>query len=400
MKTIYENLRVLDLANRYGAFIGKQFAAFGAEVIKIESPKGDLERYRGPFAGGEANIEKSIPFAFANTGKKSLTVDISSKKGQEIFKALAKKADIIIETFEPGYMGKLGLDYDTLSEINPGLIMCSITPFGQTGPHAHWKASSDLIIDAMGGPMMDRGRTGMAPLHYGYDVMPSAASMYGMFAIQAAYYSRLSDSVGAYIDISLQEAFATWKDQFLGDAQINDHSLIRVGGPNYALPFIHTKDGGLVFASVATKWQPLMDWFTEEGLDISVFDNPFYEEYAREIQTPINDVLMSYFDKLGEKYTKIEFMEEAQRRGFPMAAVEQADTLINNPHYVARDYFVEVDHPVIGKFKYPGALAKMSEAEQILNVPAPILGANTAEILTKLGYSAEGIAALKADAII
>ncbi|MCD8224315.1 MAG: CoA transferase [Clostridiales bacterium] len=400
MKTIYETLRVLDLADRNASFVGKQLAAFGAEVLKIEKPEGDDERRRGSFAGGTADPEKSIPFAYNNTGKRSVTLRLETTEGQEIFRRLAWTADVIIETFEPGYMKKLGLDYDMLRKENPGLIMCSVTPFGQDGPHAHWKASSDLITDAMGGPMMDRGRVGQAPLHYGYDVMSAGASMYALFAIQAEYHSRLSTGEGAYIDISQQECFATWKDQFIGEAQVNDCSLVRVGGPDYALPFIHTCDQGLVFASVATKWQQLMDWFEEEGLDISVFDDPFYEEYAREIQTPINSVLMSYFDKLGEKYGKIAFMEEAQRRGFPMAAVEQAHTLIDNPHLKARKYFVEVDHPVMGAYQYPGAMAKMSESEQILDVPAPLLGADTDMVLTELGYTEEAIAALRSESVI
>lgn len=400
MKTVYEGLRVLDLANRFGSFIGKQLAVFGAEVIKVEPPSGDPERRRGPFAGGEPHPEKSIPFAYANTGKKSLTLNLETEKGREIFKALAQTADVIIETFEPGTMEGLGLGYEDLKADNPGLIMCSVTPFGQTGPHAHYKASSDLIIDAMGGPMSDRGQIGQAPLHYGYELMPAGASLYGLFAIQAAYYQRLSTNEGTYIDLSLQEAFATWKDQFIGDAQINDAPLVRVGGPDYALPFLHTKDGGLVFASVATKWQALMDWFSEEGLDISVFDDPFYQEYAREIQTPINGTLMSYFNKLGEKYTKIGFMEEAQRRGFPMAAVEQADTLTENPHYVARDYFIPVDHPVMGKYLYPGTLAKMSETEQVTGIPAPLLGADTKDILSSLGWGYEDIAYFKDNGIV
>lgn len=131
-----------------------------------------------------------------------------------------------------------------------------------------------------------------------------------------------------------------------------------------------------------------------------MFDDPFYEEYAREIQTPINSVLMSYFDKLGEKYGKIAFMEEAQRRGFPMVAVEQAHTLIDNSHLKAREYFVEVDHPVMGAYQYPGAMAKMSESEQILDVPAPLLGADTDMVLTELGYTEEAIAALRSESVI
>lgn len=400
MKSVYDNLRVLDLANRNGAFCGKQLAALGADVLKIEAPGGDADRKIGPFAGGEPHPEKSVSFAYLNTGKRDMTLNLESPQGQEIFRKLAAGADVIIETFEPGWLDSLGLGYQALRAQNPGLIMLSITPFGQYGPHCHWKASTDLITDAMGGPMSERGRVGQAPLHFGYDVMSSAAAMYGLFAIQAAYHNRLFDGEGAYIDISQQECYATWKDQFLGDAQINDTSLTRVGGPDYALPFLHTADGGLVMASIATKWKAMLAWFEEEGLDTSVFDDPFYLEYEREIQTPINRVLMSYFDKMGETRTKTQFMEEAQARGFPMAAVEECHTLIDNVQLKARDYFVKIDHPVIGSYLYPGALAKMTETQQVLTVPAPLLGADTDQVLTALGYSSEEIGALRTAGVV
>lgn len=400
MKTIYEGMKVLELADENGEFCGKMLAAFGADVLKVEKPGGDDTRRRGPFAGGEKHIEKSLSFAFCNTGKRDITLDLDREEGRKLFRELTKGVDVIIETFAPGQMKAWGLDYEALKVENPGLIMASITPFGQIGPHKDWKASTDLITDAMGGPMGDRGRRGQEPLHMGYDIMSSAASMYALFAIQAAYFSRLSTGEGAYIDVSQQECFATWKDQNLGDAQLNDRSLERVGGPEYALPFIHCKDGGLVFASIATKWQKMLAWFEEEGLDVSVFDDPFYLEYEREIQTPINGVLMSYFDKMGEKYTKTEFMELAQAKGFPMGAVEECGTLLDNIHLKERGFFVPVSHPVLGTYQYPGALAKLSEAEQVLDVPAPLLGADNEAVYGALGLDAEALAQLSARGVI
>ncbi len=400
MKTIYDGLKVLDLCDDNGAYASRMLASWGAEVIKIENPGGGADRMQAPFVGEVPDPEKSVTFLYQNAGKKSLTLDIENEEGRSVFKKLVKEADVLFETFEPGYMANLGLGWEDLKKINPGLIMASITPFGQFGPHAHWKAESDLITDAMGGPMSDRGRINQAPLHLGYGMMSSAASLFALFEVQAAYHDRLYTGEGCYIDVSQQEAYAEWKDQCLGDAQLNDARQVRVGGPDYALPFIRTSDGGLVFASIATKWDAMMQWMSEEGIDISQFDDPFYQNYITEIQTPINQPLMAAFNKMGEKYTKLTFMEEAQKRGFPMAAVEACHTLPDNPHLKEREFFVEIDHPKAGKLLYPGAAAKMSESDQIVDVPSPALGQNNKEILGGLGYSEAEIVELAEGGVI
>ena len=393
MSGIYENIRILDLSDERGMYAMKIMASFGAEVIKVERPGGNDYRFRGPFAPGEDDkVNKSLSFAYLNTGKKSITLDIESKKGREIFLELVKTSDAVCETFTPGTMEALGLGYEDLKKVNPKIIMLSITPFGQTGPHAKWRASSDLIVDAMGGPMPEMGYSEEGPVHLGYDIFSSGISMFGLFALQAALHNRLFINEGIHIDISQQECIAKWRSQALGVTQSTDAVLPfkKHGGTRQGL--VNCKDGHC-FVMIGGKWQELLDWFVEKGIDIDVFSDPKYHEHVVEVLTPWDDPLLERFNRLGAFYTKYEFMIEGQRRHIPVGVVDTADTMLNNEHFQARGYYVEVDHPVIGKYQYPGAPVMMNGSPAITGIPAPLLGADNKEIVGGLGFDVDALTA-------
>jgi crotonobetainyl-CoA:carnitine CoA-transferase CaiB-like acyl-CoA transferase len=384
----YDGLRVLELEGAAGMYCGKILSFLGAEVIKIESPEGDICRKKGPFKPGVDDTESSLYYAYFNTGKKSITLDISIPQGGEIFKELVKESYVIIESFAPGQLKSWGLDYDTLKEIRPGLIMLSITPFGQSGPHSGWNASSDLIVDAMGGPMADAGIEGKGPLHLGGDIMTAMAGMYGLFAIQAAYHNYLFTNEGTHIDLSQQECFITWKNQSLGFTQVDGKSpgLRKPDAVRQGL--VRCKDG-FAFVMIGGKWKEVLEWFSDTGQDISVFDNPVYAQHAVEVLTRWDTVLLERFNILGSNYTKTEFMLEGQRRRIPVGVLETPDTLLENEHLKARGYFREVEHPVLGRLLYPGEPVKMSGYSQLTGVPAPLLGEHNKEVYSRLGYSLE-----------
>lgn len=386
MKSAYEGLKVLDLSDVKGMYCAKVLAGFGAEVIKVERPGGDASRLMGPFAPGEENkINKSLSFAYLNTGKKGITLDITKPAGREIFLKLVETADVVLETFTPGTMEEWKLGYEDLKAVNPGIVMASITPFGQTGPHAKWKASTDLIADAMGGCMAETGYVTGGPLHLGYDVMASGVSMFGLFAIQAALHNRLFTGEGMHIDISQQECLAKWRSQALGVMQTTEAPLPfkKPGGTRQGL--VNCKDG-FAFVMIGGNWKALMDWFSDMGQDVKVFDDPFYFPHTYEVLTPWDDVLLEHFNELGKHYTKAEFMKEGQRRHIPVGVVDVPETLLDNEHLQARGYYVEVDHPVIGKYLYPGAPTAMTESPHITGIPAPLLGADNEAIIGALGY--------------
>lgn len=399
MTAVYEGLNVLEVADVNAMYCGKMLAYFGANVIKIEKPGGDDSRRMGPFAHGEQGIENSLSFAYLNTGKKDITLDLSVPEGEAIFLRLAQEADVVIETFPPGTMESWGIGFEELRRINPGIILLSVTPFGQTGPHSHWNASTDLITDAMGGPMPEVGCIGKAPLHIGYDMQACTASMYGLFAVQAAYHNRLFTGRGTHIDVSQQECFAAWRSQALGIAQTTDQNPSREGDNAIRQGLVQCQDG-FAFVMIGGKWHELLQWFSDKGLNISEFDDPIYEAHIHEVLTPWDKVLLEHFNQLGNFYTKAEFMKEGQRRRIPVGIVETPKTILDSEQLKARNYFVAVDHPVIGKYLYPGAPAIMSASPHLAGVPAPLLGAGNDEIYGLLGYTKKEIAEMTARGIV
>jgi len=386
MNTPYDGLRVLELEGTAGMYCGKILSFMGAEVIKIENPEGDMCRKKGPFKMGIDEMERSLSYAYFNTGKKSITLDITNCQGGDIFKKLVKETDVIIESFAPGQMKSWGLDYGTLKDIRPSLIMLSITPFGQSGPHSDWKASSDLVVDAMGGPLADVGIEGKAPLHLGGDILTAMAGMYGFFALQAAYHNSLYTNGGSHIDLSQQECFLTWKNQSLGFTQVDGKSP-GLRKPNAVRQGLVNCRDGFAFVMIGGKWKEVLEWFSDKGQDVSVFDNPVYGQHAEEVLTRWDAVLLERFNILGSNYTKTEFMLEGQRRRIPVGVIESPDSLLDNEHLRARGYFREIEHPVLGKLIYPGAPVNMTGCTQMTDVPAPLFGEHNEKVYYKLGYS-------------
>lgn len=390
--TIYKGIRVLDLSDEKGMYCGKLLAEVGMEVIKIEPPEGDRARSYAPFAGGEADRERSIFWLYHNTGKKSVTLDMESEKGRAAFRKLAATADVLIETYAPGKMAVWGLGYDELIKENPGLIMLSITPFGQTGPYRDWRASSDLIPYAMAGPMFETGLPGAEnePLYTGRNLLSNAACIYGATAILAALRGRRRNGIGAYFDLALVECCAVWRNAGLAYAQIPpDYRLLQKSGSEGPFPpdsFYLCKDGGVYFVGMSL-WGIISDWMKVVGMDIGQFDEPRFKVAVN--QNP--DLIAHQVEaralvaELCMRYTKDELYQEGIKRHIPICPMNSPAEIREEPQYVERDYFVEVDHPVAGKARYPGAPAKLTDSPMEADKPAPLLGQDNAAIFAQLG---------------
>lgn len=402
--TALGGLRVLDLSNETGSYCGKLLAGLGADVIRVERPGGDPTRNLGPFYGDDCHPERSLFFAYYNTGKRSVTLELENKDGQAIFKKLAKTADAVVETFPVGYLAGLGLDYDSLKALNPGLVMTSITPFGQTGPHRHWRASSEIIAGATGALMTMAGEPSRPPVQMGNFLIGCGASIYATVGTLAALHGRLFTGEGEHVDISMQECAASWLDVGFVSYQYPPYKISRRQGSRslWRVPVgIYPCQDGYFEIGGTGRWNLVVAWMVEQGIEVGELLDSKYEtmEGVRllwEKLPQVNDLMR----QLGAKYTKVDLMQEGQRRGIPITILATAKDAYEDPHLQARHYFVEIEHPLMGKLKYAGAPFNFSESGWQKGGPAPLIGQHNEAIYGELGFTPQDLAVLKAGGTI
>ena len=374
-----EGLRVLEIGTFVSApYCGKLFAGYGAEVIKVEPPGGDISRAHGPFKDGVPNPETSSLFLYLNTGKKSVELDIASPDGRAAFLRLVESADMVIENYKPSEIRALGLDYEALSARNPRLVVVSITTFGQYGPYADYE-SNNLIAFATGGQMFITGTQDGGPLKNGgyqadYQGGLNAFSA-GMLAVLAAE----RDGVGQHVDISIQQCMAP-----LLEAGIPYYSYMgRWAGQrrgNHMASFIGIypcADGYLGIHLMPRNWKPFCEVIERPDL---MTDPRFVTQAAR---SQHNDELMAEFYAWAAGETKHEIYQRAGAGRAPVAFVHTMEDLITSPHLLERGSIQRISHPVAGEAAYPGPPWWMGP-EAWAPGPAPLLGQHNAEVLGKV----------------
>lgn len=397
--------RVLDLADETGVYCGKLLADLGADVIKVEPPEGDKTRSWPPFYHDEIDPEKSLYFLFYNTNKRSITLNLENGDGREIFKRLISGADVLIETFKPGYLEGFGLGYDALSKLNPGLVMTSITPFGQTGPYRDHE-SSDLIQMAISGYCQVSGEPDGVPIRFGYDLSNLAASQCAAAATAVALFHRNAKSgTGQHIDISVMEAICSYQQDaahvpFWRIGQIN---VLRNGVKSRrSIPWggFECKDGWTYMGAVKqTEWEAFSQWMYEVSGEKEIVD-PVYtgDGYARMQYIDVLDAVITKSTKL---LTKQELFEQGQERDIGVFPCYTVAEVANCPQLAARDFFLEADHPVVGRLKYPRTPYLIEGAPMPITRHAPLLGEHNEEIYTEeLGLSKEQLDIMRAAGII
>jgi crotonobetainyl-CoA:carnitine CoA-transferase CaiB-like acyl-CoA transferase len=394
----YSGIRILDLGNEMGAYCGKLLGDLGADVIKVEKPGGDDTRKNGPFFEDDPHPEKSLFFGYNNTGKRSITLNLETRDGQAIFKSLAKTADAIIETFPIGKMDSLGLGFENLRAVNHGIIMASITPFGQTGPHKDWESSSELIPGAMSGVLYLTGDGKRTPLQIGNFLFSHGAGAYAAIGIAAALHGRHFTGDGEHIDISVQDCAASWLDMTWGNYQNAGIIQERYGSQGYMrIPanIYPCKDGYFFIIGIAM-WDRIVNWLIDDGIDVGDFADEKYMGFKGakllwEQLPKVNEMIIA----LGKNHTKAEMMAIGQKRRVPVTMVVNARDVYEDPHLAERGYYVEVDHPYMGKHKYPGAPYKFSEPLWKSDSPAPCVGQHNEEIYQELGFTKAHLNILK-----
>jgi benzylsuccinate CoA-transferase BbsE subunit len=401
--------RVLDLTNEKGYFCGKILADLGADVIKIEPPEGDPGRNIGPFYHGQRDKEKSLLFFAYNTNKRSITLNIQTHEGQGIFKRLAKTADFVIESFDPGYMNSLGLGYSTLKDINPRVIMVSITPFGQGGPYKDWKAS-DIVAIAMGGLSHITGSPDRPPARVCVDQAYVVAGGQGAMGAMIAHYYREATGQGQYVDTSAQESVVlsaltvpqAWDLQkfiWPREGAFMSRARKRV---RHLWP---CQDGYIAWrlftGGLGVKTRALVDWMKNQGKAGELAEINWQE---LDLLTVPEEKFYHWQELFGEffkDHTKAELCREALTRGIVLIPASTPKDLLADPQLESRDYWEKIEHPELGTaITYPGALYKSSEIEWEFR-RAPLIGEHNREIYEEeFGFTKEKMAALRQNGII
>jgi crotonobetainyl-CoA:carnitine CoA-transferase CaiB-like acyl-CoA transferase len=384
-------IRVLDLTRVLaGPFCSMTLSDLGAEVIKVEIPgRGDDTRAFPPYIDGESSYFMSL-----NRGKKSVTMNLKDDDATEAFHRIAEKCDVVLENFRPGVTARLGVDYETLSRLNPRLIYCSISSFGQTGPYSQMPGY-DLIIQGMGGLMGLTGEPNRPPVRVGMAVTDICAGMYGVIGILAALRTREETGRGQYIDVSMLDGSVSWMTYAAGNFFATGVNPPRMGSahpsiaPYQAFP---TGDGKYILIACGNDrlWGMLTEAMDAEGLggDPRFTTNGLRVEYM--------DALIPLLEQEFMKRPRDEWLERLQGMGFPCGPVYGLDELFSDPQVLARGMLREVGHPTVGKIKQIGAVLKFSESESGIQSPPPVLGQDTEEVLTSLaGLSPEEVQRLR-----
>ncbi|HLI78984.1 MAG TPA: CaiB/BaiF CoA-transferase family protein [Candidatus Binataceae bacterium] len=383
-----DDLVVVEFAQMVsGPMCGKMFADMGAEVIKLEPPgAGDPMRARPPFPGDIPHPEKSGSFLYLNTSKKSVTLDPATPTGVEVFRKLIARADVLIENHAPGYLDSMGLGFDALHALNPRLIVTSITPFGQIGPYRDWKGT-DLIEFAMSltgyntPTMIDDGAKEnplRAPGHQAEMMGATAAAAASMFAV----FHRDTTGEGQWIDVPCWQAISsTSKIEMAAYTYLGiPFSRLR-GSIASGLEPLPCKDG-----YIYTLWAADSHYVALKALlhNPPALESEVFDKLAGRHQN--DDVLRPMIREELMKYDTEYLVTEGQRLGLTIGPVFTVAQAAHHPHLRARNAFVEIDHPIAGRFEYPRSLVQMTATPPTPS-RAPMLGEHNSEILGRLGYS-------------
>ncbi len=413
-KGLLNSRRVLDLTDEKGFLCGKILADLGADVIKIESPEGDISRRLGPFYHDTSDPEKSLYWFAYNLNKKGITLDIKNQRGQQILTRLAKTADFILESFDPGYLDDLGIGYKMLSQVNPRLIITSITPFGQTGPYRNYKAS-DIEVMAMGGLMYITGKPDQPPLRISLPQAFLLASAHAAAASMVAHFYRETSGEGQHVDVSAQ-ACVLWE---IANAiplwELNNYILKRAGS-YLAGRWTDTKqrllwkckNGYVLFYILGGAFgvktnRAIVNWMEERNIAPEYLKNFNWNSFDMATQTQeMQDQIENQISKLFMMFTKEELYNEALKRGIMLCPVNTCKDIIENAQLKERNFWVDVNHPELSaSIKYPGAFAKLSETPLNIRHRAPLIGEHNLEIyIGELGLSSSELNDLKYAGII
>ena len=386
MPEALEGVRVLDCSQILaGPFCSMLLADMGADVIKIEKPNGgdDTRRMGPPFIDTE-----SAAFLAMNRNKRSIVLNFKEQSGVQAMKTLVKDADIVIENYRTGTMARLGLGYEDLKNINPGIIYCSISGFGRTGPYAN-RGGFDLVAQGMSGLMSITGVPNSPPVKVGVPIADMNAGMFATYGILTAYINKLRTKKGQYLEISLLEAaiaYTVWESAgyfATGDIAEPLGSSHRNSAPYQALK---TKDGHInVGAPNQSNWERFANAIERSDL---IAQNEFKDNASRLVN---RESLEAELELTLTTKNSSEWLEVLEKSGVPAGPILNISEVWNDPQVEARNMKVSLDHPTAGKITNIGLAAKLYSTPGRITKPAPLFGEHTREVLMNAGYSKKNI---------
>ena len=380
-----QGVKVLDLSHHIaGPYCTKLLADFGADVVKVERPEGDPARHIPPFFHDEGGLNKSLLFLYLNSNKQGVTLNLKSGRGQEMLKELARESDVLVENFSPLVMPSFGLDYPTLKALNPSLVMVSISNFGQTGPYRDYKAT-DIVAYALGGLMYIFGNYDRKPLKHALHQAQFRAGTNSASATLMALYHQRRTGEGQHVDVSIQECVASG----LRDV-VNNYTYtgaVRRRQPNHSGDLTRLRETSDGYVLPNPGLSGAIDWSSSvEFLGVPELDDERFNTRSARLSNA--EALGRILDRHFLHQKKFDVFYAAQRKRFIYGVVQSPEEVLLDEQYQAREYFVNIDHPVVGEIRYPGAPFLMSGTPWKARGPAPTLGQHNKQVLgQQLGYS-------------
>ena len=390
--SVLDGVKVLDLSEDIaGSFCCRLLADYGADVLKLEPPGGAALRRIGPFFHDDPHPEKSLFFLLLNLNKKGATLNLGTSSGQAILKRLAQQVDVVVETFRPGHLASLGLAYEELAELNPALVMTSITPFGQDGPYSNYQGE-EIVSYAMGMIMSISGFQGREPLKHGGFQAQYEGGLNGAASTAMALLFQDRTGLGQHIDVSVTECVASTMlatqtmYPFTGGIHVRRHP----GGNSFGHPMPCADGWIIVQTGGGASWEDIAGFFeAPELLD------PRFSDQAQRVQSgeELDQIVLNSI----QHRNKWDLFHQAAQARMLFGLVQTPSELVDCPQLESREFYREVEHPVIGKIKVPAVLFNLSLTPYSLRGPAPTLGQHNREIYVDgLGYSSDDLCRLRA----
>ena len=375
-----KDLKVVELAGLVaGPYCGKLFADFGADVVKVEPPTGDPARRRPPFLDDVPGEDRSGTYLYLNTNKRGVALDLDTEEDRERFRRLVAQADLLIEDRAPGELARLGLDYASLARINPGLVMTSVTPFGQFGPQSGDKAYYLNSFHSSGQGYllpMNSPDTSREPLRGAGNLGEYDAGITAAIATLAALYAKRRRGIGQHVDVSKQHAMLHLERsqlrRFVDDGVKPD----RTGMGRLLETLVKGKDGNyvVIILSSQLQWSGLFEamgrpqWGAEPPFDTQTGRSDNYPELRAKLQ------------EWADGYTAEEIFHMIQAKRSASAVINSAEMFMRSPQLAHRKFLIDIEHPVAGLLSYPGRPYQFSNHRETPNQPAPTLGQHNTEV--------------------